>query len=227
MHLTYKDRCEAGRVLASAVQRYAGRPDLLVLALPRGGVPVAFEVAQALAAPLDTLVVRKLGLPGQEELALGAIASGGGVVLNEQVTDVYSLSQEVIDQVVDRETKELHRREHAYRGDRPAPPIKNKCVLLIDDGLATGSTMRAAIAAVKQHYPARLVVAVPVAPPQTVEALRQEVDDVICPAMPVVFRAVGQWYEQFDQVSDEQVRELLAKSWAKPPQAVPAGSSTP
>jgi putative phosphoribosyl transferase len=209
--LPFANRREAGQRLAQALRAYAGR-DLLVLALPRGGVPVAFEVAKALKAELEVMVVRKLGVPYQEELAMGALASGGARVLNHEVIANLGLSEDVIEEVTRREEQELARRERAYRGDRPFPKVKGRTVILVDDGLATGATMRAAVAALKTLEPAAIVVAVPVAPPDTAAKLREEVDDLVCLATPENFYAVGQWYVDFSQTSDEEVRELLAKA---------------
>jgi putative phosphoribosyl transferase len=180
-----------------------------VLGVPRGGVPVAFEVAQALRAPLDVFVVRKLGLPGQEELAMGAIASGGVRALNEELIETLSVPDELIDQVAGREEEELRRRETAYRGDRAPLPVTGRVAILVDDGLATGASMRAAVAALRRHDPARIVVAVPIAPRQTCEELRPEVDELVVARMPNPFHAVGMWYEDFSQTSDEEVRRLL------------------
>lgn len=211
--LPFANRSEAGKCLARALNAYAGRKDILVLALPRGGVPVALEIAKALGAELDVIVVRKLGVPYQEELAMGAIASGGAKVLNEDVISSLGLSEETIEAVVRKEAQELSRRERLFRGERPFPEVKGRTVILVDDGLATGATMRAAVAALRQLQPAAIVVAVPVAPLDTVAKLRQEVDDLICLATPENFYAVGQWYVDFSQVSDEEVRQLLAKAW--------------
>ena len=191
---------------------YAGRTDTLVLALPRGGVPVAFEVARALRAPLDIFLVRKLGVPGQEELAMGAIASGGVRVVNEDVVRHLGITPEVIDAVAAREQGELERRERAYRDERPAPDVRGRTVILVDDGLATGSTMRAAALALRQQGPARVVVAVPVASREACEEFRGEVDDIVCAATPEPFMGVGRWYEDFSQTTDEEVRELLARA---------------
>jgi predicted phosphoribosyltransferase len=208
----FVDRKQAGRRLAAELAPYAGRPNLLVLALPRGGVPVAFEVAEALDAPLDVFLVRKLGVPGHEELAMGAIASGGIRVLNPDVLKMIPVPAEAIDAVAEREERELERRERAYRDDRPEPEVRGRSVILVDDGLATGSTMRAAVAALKTEHPERLVVAVPVAAPETCQALREEVDDMVCAITPEPFHAVGLWYEDFSQTTDEEVRELLARA---------------
>jgi putative phosphoribosyl transferase len=208
----YLDRVHAGRRLAEALAPYAGRPNLLVLALPRGGVPVGYEVAQALGAPLDVFLVRKLGLPGHEEYAMGALASGGIRVLNDEVVGSLRIPESVIDAVTVRETVELERRERAYRGDRPEPTIRGRTVILVDDGLATGSTMRAAVAALRMEHPETLVVAVPVAARETCDAIRAEVDDVVCASTPEPFYAVGLWYEDFSQTTDDEVRELLERA---------------
>src|SRR2546421_462828 len=210
--MTYRDRTEAGRHLAAQLTDYANRPDVLVLALPRGGVPVAYEVAKALRAPLDIFLVRKLGVPGHEELAMGAIATGGVRVLNEDVMRHISIPDAAIDAVAAREQRELERRERLYRGDRPAPDVKGKTVLLVDDGLATGSTMRAAAAALRRQQPARIVVAVPVSAVQTCDEYRMGVDEIICAITPEPFHAVGMWYADFSQTSDEEVRDLLARA---------------
>jgi putative phosphoribosyl transferase len=217
MQLPYKNRAEAARELAKLLTPYAGRADVLVLGLPRGGVPVAYEVAQRLTAALDLMLVRKLGLPGHEELAMGAIATGGIRVLNADVVEGLGVPAAVIERVTAAELQELQRREHAYRGTRPIPNLAGRWVILVDDGLATGATMRAAIAAVRQQQPARLVVAVPVAPPATIAALRKEVDDVVCPAMPEPMFGISQWYEDFAQVTDEEVRALLQRAWQNQP----------
>ncbi len=213
MELPIKDRMTAGRALAKAMANYHDRRDLLVLALPRGGVPVAFELAEALNAPLDLMLVRKLGSPGQRELAMGAIASGGVRVLNEELVSYLHVSEETLEEVAASEQKELERREQAYRGDRPWPKIAGKCVILVDDGVATGATMRVAIKALRKQNPGELVVAVPVAPPDTVHVLRKEADDVVCLATPEPFAAIGLWYVNFSQVSDEEVTELLRRAW--------------
>ncbi|WP_353050299.1 phosphoribosyltransferase [Marinobacter sp. C7] len=213
MELPIKDRITAGRALARAMEHYRDRQDLLVLALPRGGVPVAFELAQALDAPMDLMLVRKLGSPGQRELAMGAIASGGVRVLNEELVSYLGVSEETIEKVAASEQEELERRERAYRGDRPWPEIAGKCVILVDDGVATGATMRVAIKALRKQNPKELVVAVPVAPPDTVATLRREADAVVCLAMPEPFTAIGLWYANFSQVSDEEVTTQLARAW--------------
>jgi len=211
MQLPYfRDRKEAGRLLAAKLAAYANRPDVLVLALPRGGVPVAYEVAQALKAPLDVFIVRKLGVPGHEELAMGAVASGGVRVLNDAIVNALRIPDSVIDQVAAKELQELSRREHLYRGNRPAPDVRGRTVILVDDGLATGATMHAAIKALQQQKPVRIVVAVPTASPETCEELRAEVDDVICAITPQPFYAVGLWYQDFSQTTDEEVRNLLS-----------------
>jgi predicted phosphoribosyltransferase len=208
----FRDRRAAGRLVAAKLARYAERPDVVVLALPRGGVPVAYEVAQALDAPLDVFVVRKLGLPGHEELAMGAVATGGVRVLNEQIVRALSLPPDLIDAVAAREQQELARRERLYRGDRPPLDVRGRTVILVDDGLATGATMHAAIEALRAQQPARIVVAVPTAAPETCEALRAKADEVVCAITPEPFYAVGLWYDDFSQTSDDEVRQLLARS---------------
>jgi predicted phosphoribosyltransferase len=205
----FRDRIEAGDVLAERLGHYAGRPDVLVLALPRGGVPVAARVAEALGAPLDVFVVRKLGVPGREELAMGAIASGGVRVVNEQVVGRLGLGEAVLDRVAEAEGRELARRERSYREGWGPPDLTGRVVVLVDDGLATGSTMRAAVAAVRRLEPARVVVAVPTAPASTCQRLREEADEVICASTPRPFRAVGYSYRSFPQTSDEEVTDLL------------------
>ena len=210
------NRRDAGRTLATYLSRYAGRDDIIVLALPRGGVPVAHEVAQALGAPLDLFLVRKLGTPGHRELAMGAIASGGIRVLNEDVVRWYSIPESVIEAVVREEQRELERRERAYREDRPTPDLRNRIVILIDDGLATGSTMRAAAQAVRERQPSRVVVAVPVGARETCAELAACGDEVICARMPEPFSSVGQWYLDFDQTDDEEVRALLLTGLTTP-----------
>jgi putative phosphoribosyl transferase len=210
--MIYRDRSEAGKELATKLSTYKDRDDVLVLALPRGGVPVAFEVAQALNAPLDVFLVRKLGVPGHEELAMGAIATGGVRVLNEEVVDDLKIPGSVIDFVAATELKELERRELAYRGNRPEPDVKGMTVILIDDGLATGSTIRAAAQALRQQGPARIVVAVPVSAPQTCDEYRIGVDEIICAATPDPFWGVGLWYHDFSQTTDEEVHHLLERA---------------
>jgi putative phosphoribosyl transferase len=218
--MAFRDRTEAGRVLAGELAAYADRPDVLVLALPRGGVPVAFEVARALHAPLDVFLVRKLGVPGREELAMGAIASGGVRVLNDEVVGALRIPDRVIDGVAAMELDELQRRERAYRGDRAPPDVRGRTVILVDDGLATGSSMRAAVAALRRLGPARIVVAVPVGAAETCAELQAEADEAVCAHTPRPFFAVGQWYEDFSQTTDEEVRDLLAQAAAGP---APAG----
>ncbi|WP_417566907.1 phosphoribosyltransferase [Marinobacter sp.] len=213
--LPIDDRIKAGRALALAMPRYRGREDILVLGLPRGGVPVAYEIAADLNAQLDLMLVRKLGTPGQKELAMGAIASGGIRVLNREIVEALGISDETIERVASEEQQELERRERAYRGDRPRPEIEGKCIILVDDGLATGASMRAAIEALRRQNPSGIVVAVPVAPPDTVGKLRREADDVICLATPEPFMAIGNWYRDFTQVSDEEVKQTLNKAWER------------
>jgi len=211
--LQFKNREHAGKVLADRLDEYAGRPDVIVLALPRGGVPVGFAVAQALGVELDVLLVRKLGMPGQEEYAMGAIGSGGVRVLQPEIA--HMVPAHVIDAVTRREEREIERRERLYRGSRPQPDLHGRVVLLVDDGLATGSTMRAAVAVTRQQQPARVVVAVPVGARDSCDALAPEVDELVAVGMPVMFRAVSQWYKEFDQTSDEEVQDLLATAWSE------------
>lgn len=213
MELPLKNRKAAGQALAEALQEYKQRDDVIVLGLPRGGVPVAVEVAESLGAELDLMLVRKLGAPGQKELAMGAIASGGNRVMNEDVVRALNISEDAIRQVEESERKELQRREQSYRGGRPWPVLVNRCVILVDDGLATGATMRAAVDAVRQDGPAHLAVAVPVASADTLEMLRNQVDNLVCLIVPEYFRAIGLWYVDFSQVSDEEVRHILRKVW--------------
>lgn len=208
----FKDRRDAGKQLAQELLAYAGRSDMIVLALPRGGVPVAYEVARALNAPLDIFIVRKLGLPGHEELAIGAIASGGIRVLNHDIVQALKISQNIIDKVTRRELEELERREQAYRGERPPYNVRHRTVILIDDGLATGASMRAAVAALRAQNPSRIVVAVPTAAPETCEAFQPEVDEIICAMTPEPFYGVGRWYEDFSQTTDDEVRALLEEA---------------
>jgi predicted phosphoribosyltransferase len=219
----FRDRHEAGRALAERLRSYAGRDDVIVLALPRGGVPVAVEVASALGAPLDVFLVRKLGVPGHEELAFGAIASGGLLVLDRDLIQQVGLSSAMIEQVIAREAAELERRERTYRGDRPPPDIRGRTVILVDDGLATGSTMTAAAAAVAQQEPARVIVAVPVAAADTCETLRRDADEVVCLMTPSPFQAVGTWYDDFRPVADDDVRRLLARATSPFPDRRVAG----
>ena len=209
MDSRFIDRADAGRKLAPLLRRFKGRSDVLVLALPRGGVPVGYEVAHALGVPLDICVVRKLGVPGHEELAMGAIGPGGVRVLNTDVIAALRIPDDVLNQVAHEEQRELQRRASLYRGDRPWPDLKGKTVILVDDGLATGSTMRAAVAAVRAHQPAQIVVAVPTASPFTVAEFRQIADECLSVLMPEPFQAVGLWYQDFNQTSDEDVRRLL------------------
>ena len=208
----FRDRRDAGRKLAQELKEYANRPNVVVLALPRGGVPVAYEVAKALKAPLDIFLVRKLGVPGHEELAMGAIASGGVRVLNDTVVDALNIPERLIDAVAEKEQRELERRERAYRGDRPKPEVRGKTVILVDDGLATGASMRAAVEALRAQDPARIVVAVPTAAPETCEAFEDTVEEVVCAETPQPFFGVGFWYQDFSQTSDEEVRTLLARA---------------
>jgi putative phosphoribosyl transferase len=210
--MLFRDRGHAGRALGELLGAYAGRPNLRILGLPRGGIPVAFEVAQRLDAPLDVFVVRKLGVPGHEELAMGAIATGGVRVVNEDVVSALGLSKETLDRVAEVEQAELARREAAYRGSRPPLDVGGATVILVDDGLATGSTMRAAVAAIRQQKPARIVVAVPVAAPSTRGELALEVDEIVCVATPDPFLAVGRFYDDFTQTSDREVHDLIERA---------------
>jgi predicted phosphoribosyltransferase len=212
MELRFRDRAEAGRLLASHLAAYVGRSNTFVLGLPRGGVPVAFEVARTLRAPLDVFVVRKLGVPGNPELAFGAIASGDVKVFNSDIMFGASLPDAIVKRVAAHEQRELERREEAYRDHRPFPDLRGKTVILVDDGLATGASMRAAARAVRQHDPGRIVVAVPTASEQTCRLLRDDADEVICAVTPEPFSAVGLWYEDFSQVSDGDVRRLLRQA---------------
>jgi predicted phosphoribosyltransferase len=212
MERAFLNRAEAGRLLAEKLEKYAGRDDVIVLGLPRGGVPVAYEVAKRLGVPLDVFIVRKLGVPGFEELAAGAIASGGVRVLNQDVMRALPNADETIESITARETAELERREQSYRDGRLAPELRNRVVILVDDGLATGATMRAAVKALRQRGVAKIVVAVPVGPPDTCREFEDEADETICASTPEFFQAVGQYYEDFSQTSDEEVRELLARA---------------
>jgi len=210
--MVFRDRIEAGQELAQKLMKYAGRSDVLVLALPRGGVPVGFEVAQALHAPLDVFLVRKLGLPGHEELAMGAIATGGVRVLNDDVVRYQRVSPATIDAVAQAEQAELERRERDYRGDRPASDVRGKTVILVDDGLATGASMRAAVKALREQHPDRIVVAVPVGSRETCGEFQEDADETICARMPEPFYAVGAWYDDFSPTTDREVRELLQRA---------------
>ena len=212
METTFSNRAEAGRLLAEKLDQYAGRDDVIVLGLPRGGLPVAFEVAKRLRAPLDVFIVRKLGVPGFEELAAGAIASGGVRVLNEDVMRSIPNAEHVIESITAKETAELQRREQSYRDGRPAPELRDRIVILVDDGLATGATMHAAVKALRQRGAAKIVVAVPVGPPETCREFEDAADEVVCATAPEFFHAVGQFYEDFSQTSDEEVREILARA---------------
>jgi putative phosphoribosyl transferase len=213
--MLFRDRREAGRRLASKLSAYAGRPDVIVLALPRGGVPVAFEFARALHAPLDVFLVRKLGAPGRRELAMGAVASGGVCVLNDAVVEALGVTEEEIADAVARERKELERREQLYRGGGPAPDVRGRTVILVDDGLATGSSMRAAVVALRRREPARVVVAVPVGATETCAEFQAEADETVCVATPEPFYGVGRWYDDFSQTTDDEVHDLLARAAAE------------
>ncbi len=226
-HTPFKDRAEAGRLLAERLSGYRGREDLVVLALPRGGVPVAFEIARELDGPLDVFLVRKLGVPGREELALGAIASGAIRVLNTQLVDALEITTEQIEAIAARELQELERRERAYRGDRPAPDVSGRTVILVDDGLATGATMSAAVLAVRQDEPASVVMAVPVGDPDVCASFREYADEVVCLRTPQPLRGVGAWYEDFSQTTDDEVRELLARARRPRERRQPPSNLTP
>src|SRR6266404_4222714 len=208
----FLDRADAGRQLAQKLSHYAGRDDVIVLALPRGGVPVGFEVARRIGVPLDVFIVRKLGVPGHEELAMGAIASGGVRVVNDDVISALPNAELILDAVTEIEREELQRRELSYRGGRSAPEVRGRTVILIDDGLATGATMRAAVAALRRRGAAKIVVAVPVGPPDTCKEFENEADEVVCATAPELFQAVGQYYEDFSQTTDDEVRELLTRA---------------
>jgi predicted phosphoribosyltransferase len=224
----FRDRREAGRVLAEELTSYANQPDVLILALPRGGVPVGCELARALRVPLDVFLVRKLGVPGHEELAMGAVATGGVRVLNDDVVEPLGIPEYVIEAETAQELEELRRRERLYRGGRPAPDVHGRTVILVDDGLATGATMRAAIQALRQQQPGRIVVAVPTAAPDTCEALRSKADKVICAMTPEPFFAVGHWYDDFTQTTDDEVRRLLADRTQPQDEPAPAdGAKSP
>jgi predicted phosphoribosyltransferase len=215
--MVFRDRKHAGQELARRLDHYRGKDDVVVLGLPRGGIPVAYEVARSLRAPLDVFVVRKLGVPGHSELAMGAIASGGVVVLNESIVRGLGIPRRAIEAVAEKEQHELERREERYRGARPLPDVRGRTVILVDDGLATGSTMKAAVKSMRRLGPVRIVVAVPVAPPETCDEVAAMVDEIVCLVTPDPFWAVGEWYQDFGQTSDEEVREL----------ATPAEQPTP
>jgi putative phosphoribosyl transferase len=210
--MRFENRVEAGKLLAEKLMDYRDQPDVLVLALPRGGVPVAFEVAQALHAPLDVFLVRKLGVPGHEELALGAVAAGGVVVINRALMRSLQITRDQVEAVLASEEAELKRREQLYRDSRPEPEVRGKTVILVDDGLATGATMHASVLALRERNPGRIVVAVPTAAQETCDAFRDLVDDMVCATTPDPFYGVGQWYEDFSQTTDEEVRALLAQA---------------
>lgn len=207
-----RNRTEAGQLLAKKFTAYANRPDVIVLGLPRGGVPVAYELAQALKVPLDICLVRKLGVPSHEELAMGAIAGGDVMVINDDVVDWLGISSEIIERVAAKERQELERRDRIYRGNRPFPNVQHHIVILVDDGIATGSTLRAAIATLRQQQPAQIIVAVPVASPLTCNQLKGEVDQVVCLIAPAHLYSISTWYDNFSQTSDEEVCTLLAKA---------------
>jgi len=221
MTTRFKDRSDAGRALAEKFEHYADRPNVVVLALPRGGVPVGYEVATRLRAPLDVFLVRKLGAPGHEEFAIGAIASGGLWFVNDDVVRQLGISRRQIQEIVEREERELERRSEVYGSDFSKADVRGQIVILIDDGLATGSTMRAAVAALKQKHPERIVIGVPVSSPSTCEELEREVDEIVCFHTPDQFYAVGEWYEDFSQTSDDEVRELLNRARTQFAQSVP------
>ena len=208
----FNDRYEAGKVLAEYLKQYQNKPDVIVLALPRGGVPVAFEIAKSLNAPLDVFIVRKLGVPWHEELAMGAIASGGTVIFNDNIVQQLNITKPIINQVIDTEENELKRREIMYRGKRPFPNLKNKTIILVDDGIATGATMKVAIKGLREHSPAKIIVAAPVAALETYEEIEKLVDHIICPLVPTDFYAVAKWYVNFPQTSDEEVFDIMSKA---------------
>lgn len=209
----FKDRAHAGKLLAQHLAAYANKPEVLVLALPRGGVPVGFAVAQALGVELDVMLVRKLGMPGHEEYAMGAVGAGGVRVIQSGLVEAGLVTVEQIEEATERELGEIERRDRLYRAGRPPPNLTGRCVILVDDGIATGATLRAAVEVVRQNKVARLVVAAPVGAPESVEALEPEVDELVCLATPFQFHAVSQWYRHFDQTSDEEVQDLLAVAW--------------
>lgn len=208
----YIDRPHAGKILATHLKKYANKEDVIVLALPRGGVPVAYEIAKSLSAPLNVFIVRKLGVPGHEELAMGALASGGVILLNEELINYLHISKSSIDEVIKSEEEELSRRESLYHVNEETPVLKDKTILLVDDGIATGSTMHAAIMALRQQKPAQIIIAVPVAAQDTYREMTKLVDQIVCPLIPINFYAVGLWYESFSQTSDDEVCELLEKA---------------
>lgn len=224
MNSQFRDRTEAGQLLAAELMEYAECPDVLVLGLPRGGVPVAYQIAKALHAPLDVWLVRKLGVPGQEELAMGAIAMGGIMVLNNDVIKTLRLPQKTVYQVAAEEKQELERRSQVYRGDRPLPEIQNRTVILVDDGIATSSTLRAAIAALQQQTPRRVIAAAPVAPPAVCKSLKGVVDDVVCLKTPDPLHSIGSWYVDFSQTTDEEVCDLLNRSTTESTAAIGGGA---
>jgi putative phosphoribosyl transferase len=205
----YSDRHEAGKILADNLKLYTNNPNVMILALPRGGVPVGYEISRALSVPLDIFVVRKLGVPGHEELAMGAIATNDTVIFNQEIINRLHIPSVSIDETIESEKKELKRRETAYRGNKPFPSLKDKIIILVDDGIATGATMRAAIKAVYQKQPLRLILAVPVAALSTYEEMKEKVDEIICPLRPRDFYAVGEWYDDFSQTTDDEVIQLL------------------
>jgi putative phosphoribosyl transferase len=209
----FKNRAQAGKLLAQALGEYAHRADVVVLALPRGGVPVAFVVASALGAELDILIVRKLGMPGHEEYAIGAVGSGGVRVLQPGVPGLLGVTREQVEAITAREVAEIGRRDRLYRGARPPPQLQGRTVILVDDGIATGATMQAAVQLARKQGAGRVVVAVPVAPPDTAQVMADQVDELVCPEQPMFFRSVSQWYREFDQTSDEEVQDLLATAW--------------
>ena len=219
--MLFRNRTEAGQQLASKLRNYANQPDAIVLGLPRGGIPVAYEVAKALNLPLDVFLVRKLGAPSHEELAMGAIASGGARVLNDEVVKSLRISEAAIEEEAQKETRELDRREAAYRGDRPPIDVSDRTVILVDDGLATGSTMHAAAIALREQNPKQIIAAVPVSAPETCQEYKVEVDEIICAETPRPFYAVGLWYDQFPQTTDDEVRDLLQKAAREQPASSP------
>jgi putative phosphoribosyl transferase len=212
MGVPFKNRTEAGRLLAQHLQQHANKPNVVVLALPRGGVPVGYEVAKALNAPLDIFMVRKLGLPNNEELALGAVATGGVRVLNPSIVRAFSIDEKTLDRITQNELRRLERQERFFRGDRPFSEIQGREVILVDDGLATGATMKAMVGALRKHQPAKIIVAVPIGAPETCKEFESEVDEIVCAETPTPFFAVGMWYRDFTQTSDEEVRDLLHKA---------------